>query len=156
MAPNEVASCSCEIFERKIEDSLAYGPYLLFKVVVHSASERIRFLTEFPWPKADEGGEELRPSSLPSDEHLGSREVFKIPLIRNDVDRVVKGLEVMPPGPEGFEYGEKLLAMCVIIGPCTIERAAVECDGVNLAVVRANGENSRDRVVGGVRFYYWR
>ena len=80
--------------------------------------------------------------SLQSGDRLGSREVCKILVVRNDVGRMVKGLEVMPPELESFEYGEKLLVMCVVVELCTIERAAVECDGVNTIVVHEVAKNS--------------
>ena len=72
------------------------------------AGKGVRLLTEFTRPKTDdhvEGGEVLRPSSLTPSKYLHQREVLKIFVIGDNVDHVVRGLEVVAPSLEGLEDG---------------------------------------------------
>jgi hypothetical protein len=93
---------------------------------------------------------------LASRERLGRREIFKVLVVCNYVDGMARGLEVVPPYLESLEYGEELLIVSVVIELRSSEGAAVKCDGVNVAVVGANGENAGDGIVGCVSFDYRR
>ena len=59
-------------------------------------------------------------------------------MVRN---RVVRRLEVVPPGLEGFEDGEECLVVCIVVEFCAIERAAVESDRVDIAVIGAREDS---------------
>jgi hypothetical protein len=62
---------------------------------------------------------------LLSGEHLGGQEILKILVVCEDVDCVVRRLEVVTPSPESLEYGEELLVVCVVV-----ELGAIECTAI--------------------------
>ena len=47
------------------------------------------------------------------------------------VDRVIRGLQLLSPGPEGLGYGQEFLAVGVVVEFCTRQGACVEYHRAN-------------------------
>ena len=68
-----------------------------------------------------------RPPGLTTGDSLCCREVFEVLVVRDDVDRVVQGLQGRSPTLEGLEYSQEFLVVSVVIESCTIQGACTQC-----------------------------
>ena len=89
-----------------------------FRIDVPSSSESIRFCAEMTRAEPDgkiELGKVLGPPCLPLGQYLGSREIFKVLMIYNNVNGINWTFQIVPPNLESFKDGEQFLVMCVIV-----------------------------------------
>jgi len=55
------------------------------------------------------------PLCLPLGQHLGSRKILKVLIIRNNIDRISQTFQVVLPNLESFKDSKQFLIMCVVI-----------------------------------------
>jgi hypothetical protein len=131
-------------------------PIPLFSVDVPSSSERIGLSSEASGAKADyevELGEELRPAGLATGQDLWSREVFKVFMVSDNVNRRARPFQVVMPVVESLVNSKEFLIVSVVIEFRSGEGAGIESDGAELAIGAGDGEDSSDSVVGSVGFH---
>jgi len=89
-----------------------------FRIDIPSSSESIWFCAETTRVEPDdkvELGKILGPPCLPLGQHLGSRKILKVLMIRNNVDGIGQTFQIVPPNLESFEDGKQFLVMCVVV-----------------------------------------
>ena len=89
-----------------------------FRIDVPSSSKSIQFGTEMTRTEPDDKIELkkiLRSLHLPLGQHLGSRKILKVLMIRNNVDKIDQTFQIVSPNLESFKDGEQFLVMCVVI-----------------------------------------
>ena len=80
-----------------------------FRIDVPLSSESIQFSAEMTRAEPDdkvELGEVLRLSRLPLGQYLGSREILKVLMICNNVDRIDWTFQIVSPNLENFKDGK--------------------------------------------------
>ena len=127
-----------------------------FRIDVPSSSESIRFCAEMTRTEPDdkvELGKILRPPRLPLGQYLGSREILKVFMIRNNVDGIGWTFQIVPQNLESFEDGKQFLVMCVVVQLRRSESARVKGNWMNFIIFVNNGENCSESIVRGIGFY---
>ena len=60
-------------------------------------------------------GKILGPLCLPLGQHLGSRKIFKVFMIHNNINGIGQIFQVVSPNLESFKNSKQFLVICVII-----------------------------------------
>ena len=100
-----------------------------FRIDVPSSSKSIQFCAETTRVEPDdkiELGKVLGPPRLPPGQYLGSRKILKVLMIHNNVDRIGRTFQIVPPNLESFEDGKQFLVMCVVVQLRCSESARVK------------------------------
>ena len=80
-----------------------------FRIDIPSSSENIQFCAEMTRMEPDdkvELGEVLGPPHLPLGQYLGSRKIFKVLMIHNNIDGIGQTFQIVSPNLEGFKDGK--------------------------------------------------
>ena len=80
-----------------------------FRINILLSSENIQFSAEMTRVEPDdkiELEEVLGPPHLPPDQYLGSREILKVLMIHNNVDKIGWTFQIVSPNLESFEDGK--------------------------------------------------
>jgi len=128
----------------------------LFRIDVPSSSESIRFCAETTRMEPDdkvELGKVLRPPRLSLGQHLGSRKILKVLMIRNNVDGIGWTFQIVLPNLESFKDGKQFLVMCVIVQLRCSESVGVKGNWVNFIIFVNNRENCSESIVRGISFH---
>ena len=64
-------------------------------------------------------------------------------MIRDDVNRRGGAVQIVSPDAEGFEDGVEFLVMYIIVEFGRVEGTGVECDGMNLTILKLYRKYSR-------------
>src|SRR5882724_7346691 len=100
-----------------------------------------------------ESREVLRPTDLATRELFGGHKVFEVLVIREHEYDVCRALEVVVPLSEGLEYCEQLFVIDLVVELRWLHAARVECDRVDVAIVRGDlGDDRSDHVVRSISF----
>jgi len=129
---------------------------LPFRIDVPLSSESIWFCTETTRVEPDdkiELGEVLGPLHLPPGQYLGSREILKVLMIRNNVDGIGWTFQIVPPNFESFKDSEQFLIMCVVVQLCHSESVRVKGNWMNFIIFVNNGEDCSKSIVRGISFH---
>jgi len=121
-----------------------------FRINVPSSSESIWFCAEMTRAEPDdkmELGEVLRPLRLPLGQYLGSRKILKVLMIHNNVDRIGRTFQIVPPNLESFKDSKQFLVMCVIVQLRCSESARVKGNWVNFIIFINNREDCSESIV---------
>ena len=106
------------------------GVISLFGVDVPSSSQCVGFRTK---PTGSEPNSQIElskvfgPSRLSASEEFRSREILQVLVVGNDVDRGTGAFEIVTPSSEGFEDGQQLFVVHVIIEFGVCESSGMEC-----------------------------
>jgi len=143
---------------RKKKDSSSYGGYKLFlsedglevvrvdygiasippfRIDVPSSSESIRFGAKMTRAEPNdkvELGEVLRPPHLPPGQHLGSRKILKVLIIRNNINGIGQTFQIVSPNLESFKDGKQFLVMYVVIQLRCSKSAGVKSNWMNFII----------------------
>ena len=120
------------------------------------SSESIRFCAEMTRAEPNnkvELGKILGPPHLPPGQYLGSREILKVFMIRNNVDGIGQTFQIMSPNLEGFEDGKQFLIMCVVVQLRRSESVRVKGNWMNFIIFVNNGEDCSESIVRGIGFH---
>ena len=82
--------------------------------------------------------EVLLPMDLETHELLGGCEVLKVLVIREHEYDMSRAFQVVTPLLEGLEDGEQLFVVDLIVELCWLHAAGVECNWVDVAIVRGD------------------
>jgi len=108
------------------------------------AGESIRLGTKLTRVEANrevETGKILGPAGLSLGQHLRCQEIFKVFMVCDDVDAVLRTFKVMAPNLEAFEDGEEFLVMSIVILLGVREGTGMETYRMDLAI-RGKGRNN--------------
>jgi len=127
-----------------------------FRIDVPSSSKSIWFCAETTRVEPDdkvELGKVLGPPRLPPGQHLSSRKILKVLMIRNNVDGIGRTFQIVPPNLESFKDGKQFLVTCVVVQLCRSESAGVKGNWVNFIIFIDNGEDCSESIVRGISFH---
>ena len=127
-----------------------------FRIDVLSSSESIRFCAETTRAEPDdkiELGKVLGPPCLPLGQYLSSRKILKVLMIHNNVNRIGRTFQIVPPNLESFKDGQQFLVMCVVVQLRRSESARVKDNWVNFIIFVNNGENCSESIVQDISFH---
>jgi len=105
-----------------------------FRIDIPSSSESIQFGAKMTRAESDNKiklGEILRQLHLPPDQDLGSREILKVFIICNNIDRIGWTFQVVLPNLESFKDSKQFLVMHVIVQLRHDESAEVKSHQIN-------------------------
>jgi len=122
----------------------------LFRIDVLSFSESIQFGAETTRVEPDdkvELGEVLRPLHFLLDQYLGSREILKVLMIHDNIDRIGRTFQIVLPNLEGFKDGKQFLVIYVVIQLHHSERPRVKGNWMNFIIFVNNGEDCSESIV---------
>ena len=126
-----------------------------FRVNVIASDKSVGLSTQTPGVKRDNKMKMrkiLRPPGLPAGQELRSRKILQVFVVSNHVNWSTGTLEIMAPDLEHLEDSEKFLVMGVIVQLGRGEGPRMKHDRVQLRVVREDGQNRSDSIVGGIGF----
>ena len=89
-----------------------------FRIDILSSSESIRFSTEMTRAEPNdkiELREVLRPLCLPPGQYLGSRKIFKVLMIHNNVNGIGQTFQIVSPNLESFKDGKQFLVIYIVV-----------------------------------------
>ena len=127
-----------------------------FRIDIPSFSESIWFSAETTRTEPDdkiELGKVLGPPHLPLGQYLGSREILKVFMIRNNINGIGWTFQIVSPNLEGFEDGKQFLVMCVVVQLRRSESARVKGNWMNFIIFINNGEDCSESIVRGIGFH---
>ena len=127
-----------------------------FRIDIPSSSESIQFCAEMTRMEPDdkiELGEVLGPPHLPLDQYLGSRKIFKVLMIYNNIDGIGQTFQIVSPNLKGFKDGKQFLVMYVIVQFHCSESVRVKGNWINFILFVNNGEDCSKRIVQGISFH---
>ena len=172
----QIYNCSCAE-RRKEEDSNSYegcklflskdwfevvgincgiASILLFRINILLFSESIWFCAKMTRTEPDdkvEIREVLGPLCLPLGQHLGSREILKIFMICNNIDRINQNLQVVLPNFESFKNSKQFLVMYIIVQLCCSKNIGVKSNQMNFIFFINNGKDCSKSIVQSISFH---
>jgi len=89
-----------------------------FRIDIPSSSENVQFGAKTTKTKSDDKIElrkVLGPPCLPLGQYHDSREILKVFMICNNIDRTGWTFQIVLPNLESFKDGKQFLVMCVVI-----------------------------------------
>jgi len=121
-----------------------------FRIDVPSSSESIWFGAEMTRAKPDdkiELEEVLRPPCLPPGQYLGSRKIFKVLMICNNIDGIGWTFQIVSLNLESFKDGKQFLVICVVVQLRCSESARVKDNWVNFIIFINNRKDCSKSIV---------
>src|SRR5882672_192655 len=86
-------------------------------------------------------------------ELLGGGKVLKVLVIRQYKDHMCRALQIVAPLSEGLKYCQELLVVDFIVELGRLHTAGVECDWVDVTIIRGNlGDDSCNSIIGSISF----
>ena len=98
-------------------------------------------------------GEVLGLPHLSPGQYLSSRKIFKVLMIRNNIDGIGQIFQIVLPNLESFKDGKQFLVMCVVVQLCYSESERVKDNWMNLIIFVNNGEDCSKSIVRGISFH---
>ena len=93
-------------------------PFPLFRIDILSSSQCIQFGSEFSQTETNHEVElrkEFQPTGLPSCQNFGSRKIFKVHVVCDNVNWNWSSFKVMVPRFESFEDGQEFLVVNIVV-----------------------------------------
>jgi len=110
---------------------------LPFRIDVPLSNESIQFGAETTRAEPNdkiELEEILGPLCLPLGQDLGSRKIFKVLIIRNNVNGIDWTFQIVLPNLKSFKDSKQFLVICVIIQLCHSKSAEVKSNWINFII----------------------